>query len=184
MKHKIPSADYLNECFRYDPLTGDLFWRERPKCHFVRGFSWKRWNLTHAKTKVTGMSGGRKLYYRVSVNKVSFLAHRIIFKMFYGIDADCIDHIDGNGLNNKINNLRNVSQLDNCRNRKMPSNNTSGITGVSWNKSRELWAANISIKGKTKFIGWFRNINDAQTAYEKEKIKQGFHINHGLNINH
>lgn len=57
-------------------------------------------------------------------------------------------HIDGNRLNNKLSNLRLVNRTINCKNRKKRSDNTSGITGISWNNSHNAWGIRRTVKGK------------------------------------
>jgi len=63
---------------------------------------------------------GRQAYYAVGVFGLSFFVHRIIFVLHHGKinPANDIDHIDGNSLNNNIDNLREVSKAENARNKK------------------------------------------------------------------
>ena len=75
---------------------------------------------------------GKPMRCRVSIGNTSFLVHRVIWVLINGDidDSLCIDHIDGNPWNNKINNLRLVTQKINQRNRGLMRNNTSGTNGV------------------------------------------------------
>jgi len=79
----------------------------------------------------------------------------------------CIDHIDGNGLNNQKNNLRVCSNKENLRNRKIGKNNKSGFKGVCWRKCLKKWRACIKVNMKSKYLGHFDNILDAASAYNK-----------------
>lgn len=75
-------------------------------------------------------SGGKSAF--VSINNISYLCHRVIWKLFYGsVDKNLvIDHIDGNPLNNNIANLRLVTLSENLRNKSILYRNKSGVTGV------------------------------------------------------
>ena len=44
----MPSADYLRSCFDYNPETGDLYWKQRPREHFPSINAWHMWNTQHA----------------------------------------------------------------------------------------------------------------------------------------
>lgn len=89
-----------------------------------------------------------------------YKAHRIIWILVNGsIDAELnIDHIDGDSFNNKIDNLRLVTQSINLKNRRMQKTNTSGKTGVIWrtrNDSGVLYAlARVELEGKV-YSKWF-----------------------------
>jgi hypothetical protein len=92
-----------------------------------------------------------------------------------------IDHIDGNGINNKWNNLREVTRSQNCRNIKLASNNTSGFIGVRWNEENKKWRALIGIDRKSKHLGYFDNLEEAIMARKNAERMFGFHPNHGRN---
>jgi len=84
-------------------------------------------------------------YKQVQINGKRYLVHRIIFLMHYGyMPENDIDHIDGNKLNNRIENLREVSKSCNMKNCKPYNHNTSGFHGVYWNKQRQKWMAYIN----------------------------------------
>ena len=72
----------------------------------------------------------------------------------------CIDHINGNKLDNSIENLRWTTGSENRLNSKMSSNNTSGITGVSFNQKTKKW----EVRYKSKFLGYFDHFCQAVRA--------------------
>lgn len=83
-----------------------------------------------------------------------------------------IDHINGNKLDNRKENLRIVSQTQNNYNRHViDSRNTSGFTGVSWDKARGKWMAKTKHNGKIVYIGRYESAEAANLAYQ-EVVKQ------------
>ena len=77
------------------------------------------------------------------------------------------DHINGNKIDNRRNNLRIVTHSQNQINRKMPQNNTSGFKGVCWDKIKQKWRADIKLNYKRIFLGNFKNKSEAARAYNK-----------------
>ncbi len=134
--------DEVNEKIRYNPITGELFRIER-----IAGFNEK---------------GG---YRRICINGKSYVAQRLAWLLHHGEwPSGFVDHIDGNPSNNKISNLRIVSQSQNCMNTKIGSANTSGHKGVYWDKRYKKWRAQIGFNSKKIWLGWFDNIEDAIKA--------------------
>lgn len=86
-------------------------------------------------------------------------------------DYECIDHIDRNKLNNTIENLRGATKQENAYNSKLSSNNTSGVTGVSFSKCKSKWRSYINVDHKQIFLGYFTDINDAIKVRLKAEIK-------------
>lgn len=106
--------------------------------------------------------------------------HRMAWLYTYGELPACeIDHINGVRSDNRIENLRDVSRKDNQRNVCRPSNNTSGVTGVSWSKVANKWWAQIVINQKVVHIGLFTCKDKAIKARKEAEAKYGFHPNHG-----
>jgi len=118
-------------------------------------------------------------YSRVMLGNTAYLAHRLAWLYIYGYMPNFIDHIDGNRSNNIITNLREVTSQENQRNLTIASNNTSGATGVSFNKERSKWEAKIQVDGKTINLGRFSDIGDAILARKQGEVKYDFHTNHG-----
>ena len=114
-------------------------------------------------------------YRYIRVDRKKYLAHRIAWKLLYGEDPEEIDHINGNRSDNRITNLRSVSRLENMRNRKRASHNTSGVTGVCWYKNRSKWRAYIS----EELLGDFDKFEDAVAARKQAEKEYGYHPNHG-----
>lgn len=90
-----------------------------------------------------------------------------------------IDHINGLKSDNRIVNLRNVSQSINTKNCKKSSNNTSGVNGVYWNRVVNKWEASMMVDYKKIVIGYFSNFEDAKEARNTSDIENGFYANHG-----
>ena len=123
-----------------------------------------------------------KWHARINKNKVyaartlnsgqKIFLHRLIL----GLDRNRLieaDHINGDGLDNRRSNLRACSRVENCRNLKKRSDNTSGFKGVQWDKERKRWTSIIYINGKLTRIGRFLKKLDAVNAYDK-KAKEEF----------
>lgn len=86
-------------------------------------------------------------------------------------DGICIDHKDGNPTNNIRNNLRFATYTENNLNRKTSSYNTSGTTGVSWNKRKGKWFAYITINHKRTSLGYYNNFDDAVQVRKQAEEK-------------
>lgn len=97
--------------------------------------------------------------------KNSILMHRLL------VDYEICDHIDRNPFNNQKNNLRAVTQKENCYNRSISQKNTSGIIGVSWKKDKQKWKAYLTIDTKQKHLGYFVDKTDAIVARLRGEMK-------------
>ena len=168
---ELPSPEYLRQRLRYDPETGLLYWRE------YSPFS-MRWNSKYP-DRVAGLINPRG-YRRVCVDDKVYHAHRIIWAMEYGDWPDKeIDHVDGDKTNNRLSNLRVVDRVENGRNLSIASNNTSGVTGVSWNKQRNKWTVRIKANGYYHYLGLFFSFDEAVKVRKDAEARFGFHKNHG-----
>ncbi len=93
------------------------------------------------------------------------LMHRAILKPHEGSE---IDHINGNTLDNRRENLRICSHAENMHNARRRFDNTSGFKGVTWNKQHSKWQAQIQVSGSKVFIGRFNNKVEAAIAYDEK----------------
>lgn len=82
------------------------------------------------------------------------------------IDA-LIDHVNGNGLDNRRANLRWATDQQNKHNARVRIDSTSGVKGVCWSKHAGKWRAQIGLHGKKISLGYFANLADAQAAYAR-----------------
>lgn len=96
--------------------------------------------------------------------------HRCIMGVFD--PAILVDHINGNTLDNRKENLRTCTRRENCRHRtKLAKNNTSGIHGVYWHTEKKKWQAKIKVNYKHKHLGYFITKEDAGRARKEAEIK-------------
>lgn len=77
-----------------------------------------------------------------------------------------VDHINGDGLDNRRGNLRPATDAGNRRNARLRTDNTSGFKGVYWYKSREKWRAKIYVDGQGKCLGYHATPEEAARAYD------------------
>ena len=78
--------------------------------------------------------------------------------------VDFIDHIDNDKLNNNISNLRWATNQENQRNAKLRKDNTSGTKGVTFDKSKNRWKAQIQIDGIINHLGYYLSLEEAKQA--------------------
>lgn len=163
------TAERVRELLSYDPSTGEFRWkvdRNRMKAGSIAG------------DECTALCG--KKYWRVSVDGKQYKAHRLAWLVTHGeFPPEQIDHVDGNGLNNRLENLRAVSNTENQRNQRKRSTNTSGVTGVIWHKAHQKWQAYIAVNRKLIHLGYFSSKDEAISARRAAEAKYGFHENHG-----
>ena len=122
----------------------------------------------------------QKGYLITKINGVRYGNHRIIFLMKYGYLPLVVDHINGDTLDNRVENLREATSSQNMHNSKISRNNKSGIKGVFWNSAYKKWQGNVNSGGKQHFAGRFESIEDAQRAVInlRNKLHKEF-VNHG-----
>ena len=169
MESELPSASELHALLEYDPESGALTWKPRPR---TRG-----WRPDISGRVDNTLDNGRA---RIGVLGGRYLAHRLIWCMMTGSwPLYQIDHINGNPSDNRWSNLRQVTNQENCRNQKRRANNRSGVTGVIWRKDHSLWTAQIQANGKRVHLGFFKTKDAAVEARREAEARHGYHNNHG-----
>lgn len=160
------NAEQIRELFRYNPETGVIVNR------VARG--------TRAQVGAIAGHVDSLGYRHIVIEGKRYAAHRLIWLYCHGQwPKEQIDHIDGDPSNNKLENLREATNSQNSRNRKIASNNASGITGIHWRKHQRKWHAKIKVHGKCKHLGYFDDLGEAALARKAAEEKYGFHENHG-----
>ncbi len=140
---KTPSQQDLKELFKYNPETGS----------FIR---------------FDGYFGQiDRTYWYIVYGNERFQVHRLIWKLWHNEEPDQIDHINGDGLDNRLINLRNVNHITNCRNQKKKKNNTSGFNGVVYHKEADKWMARVKINYKGIHIGLYNTPQEAKEARDE-----------------
>lgn len=162
----------IEESFDYNATSGELYWSlSRPPHHFKTTGAYKVY-LSRFAGKRAGceVKVGNMTYRQVRLNNVLYMEHQVVWVIENGEFETMIDHFDGNGLNNKITNLRPVDRVLNGRNCAMKKNNTSGVTGVYWHKQNNNWVAEGHWTedgiNKKKSLGSYKDISDAKAARE------------------
>lgn len=180
------TLDMMAELTDFDVDNSLFWWKERDIKWFRDGKKQsavsmqKTWNNRFAGKPafntllqigyLSGTIFGTKIY-----------THRLVWFCHNGYWPDTIDHLDGNPLNNRIENLSNGTQADNMRNRSLNFNSPFDVFGVS--KTPEgRWKARFKRDGKTRHIGHYDTFEEAKAARLAAEIEYGFNKNHGRPI--
>jgi hypothetical protein len=114
---------------------------------------------------------GDGLWYATATStRPTLYAHRFITEAQRGWD---VDHINGNGLDNRRSNLRVVPHRLNLANQRPQLGRSSRFKGVSYFKSGnriKRWVASIKVDGRKSTIGYFLNEEEAARAYDQAAI--------------
>lgn len=169
----MPEVIPASELHRYlvcDFETGKLFWKERSMDMFDQDFVGKRWNDRYAgKEAFTSSHNG---YFLGRIHKRGYQAHRVVFAMFHGRwPGELLDHIDLDKTNNRPENLREATRLQNAWNKSLTAQNSSGFKGVSYDRATGRWCAQIWQNGKHHFLGRFDTPESAAFAYDAKARK-------------
>lgn len=178
-KKQIPSIPYLRKILICDAESGSLTWRRRPRSMFVQDGHFNSWNKRCAgKPAINSPNGNGYLCGRIDNNL--FLAHRVIWAMHHSEWPEFqIDHINGVRSDNRISNLRSVTQAENSKNVKLMAHNTSGYHGVRFRKDTSKWTAEIQSENVIYRLGNFHTKEEAIMARQAAEKDFGFHPNHG-----
>ena len=152
-----PDVERLREYLDYNPLSGKLHWRKAKGYKILPGM------------EVGGVNTIG--YVQMGFDGMKLLAHRVIWLMVYGELIPDIDHKDGDKSNNRIDNLRSATRVQQNGNSTLAKHNTSGHKGVSFRKDRKKWRAFISINDKFVHLGYFDNQSDAIKRYSEAAIE-------------
>lgn len=164
-------ASEIAEWFSYDPEGGIVTWRRKPNRNIrigqTAGYLWSE-------------KKSRTSYIRVGFKGRAIFAHHIAFVCMTGeFPKGVVDHQDGDGTNNRWENLRDVSHTQNLRNQRRNSANTSGSQGVDYHRASKRWRARIIVGKKEHHLGVFQSREEAVAARKAAERQHEFHENHG-----
>lgn len=149
---------HLNDLLQYDPIQGLIFWKQNRgngiKAGDQAGF------IHH-----TG-------YKEIEVSGKSYRYHRVCWFLQHGCEPDGqIDHINGDRCDNRIKNLRVVTNRNNSRNRMY--HRQGKLIGACFVKRKNNWMSSIRINGKNTFLGYYDTEQQASDAYVKRSKEIG-----------
>jgi len=154
------TQERLKELFTYAP-DGNLIWKvqkaKRTKIGSIAG--WVNIDVHSQK------------YMNIEIDGKSYKLHRIIFMYHYGFVPKRIDHIDGNRMNNKIENLREATASQNAMNSSVRKNSKSGFKNVFLDKVSGKWRVQLKINGKNYSFGSYKDLELADLVAQEARSK-------------
>lgn len=153
-KEQHLTAELLRQELSYDPDTGEFVRRKKSK-----GRQPQKCNV--GTISPHGYQQIRVLYTR-------YHAHRLAWLYVHGDwPSGYLDHINGDTLDNRMENLRVVTKAQNSANQGKQCRNTSGHKGVYWDKNRGKWTVQIGVNRRYKYLGRYDTVEEAAQAYAK-----------------
>lgn len=153
----MTSWEELNQYFRYDPETGNIYWKINPpgKITYLVG------------CRVGTLNTNGYLFFRFK--RKHYLVHRVAWMLVNKEwPKNLIDHINGDKTDNRLTNLRAANCSQNKANAVKYKCNTSGFKGVQ--KDRNKWRAGIRHNGKFHSLGSYSCKKEAARAYNRAAL--------------
>ncbi len=154
-EHIVPrpelTAEYLRSVLHYDQETGIFTWKVS----------------TSRRVKVGDVAGSQNGggYLNIKLQSRLYQAHRLAWLYTSGVwPKDQLDHVNRVRTDNRVSNLREVTNKQNQQNAGKRSDNASGHAGVSWNRRRSKWIAHITHNQKHIHLGYFDDLEVAIAA--------------------
>ena len=160
----IITQDLVKELFDYK--DGKLYWKVRKA----------------NRTKIGDEAGCTEVqgYRVIKINDKLYKTHILIWLWYFGeLPPNQIDHINQVRDDNRIENLRSVTQQQNLRNKSFQQNNTTGYNGVYKDKRWGKWEARVFHDKRGIHLAYFRDIEDAAMMAMSARLQMGYHPNHG-----
>jgi hypothetical protein len=176
---EIMTIDTLHSIIEYNPITGKLYWRERTY-DMISILNMTKAGIHSFNSRFAGKELSNKpgnngyLMVGMMLNgaKITELQHRVAWALFHNKWAatdqvTVLDHINRDKTDNRIINLREVSNTDNHYNVDVRANNTSSKTGVSYKKDKKMWQAYYFFQEKQYHLGYFKDFEEAVAKREE-----------------
>lgn len=147
-----PTLERLREALLYNRETGVFTWK-KTRCYRLKPGD-----------TAGSVKGG---YIQISLDERKYRAHNLAWLYVTGAwPSGEIDHKDRDGMNNRFDNLRDVTRAVQMKNRGKFKNNTSGARGVFRTKRGGKFVPHVSVDGKVKRLGYFSTLEEAQRVRE------------------
>jgi serine/threonine-protein kinase RIO1 len=159
------TVEYLNWLFDYDKENGKLYWKNHKSYAVFRKYQGKEAGCVNVQ------KNKRTKYLAVSIDDKTYKIHRLIWFIETGKWSNVIDHINGNGFDNRISNLRSVSTRFNSRNRY--THRKGKLVGAHYNKRDQMWRSRITIDNKQIILGYYNTEKEAHDRYMFELTNRG-----------
>ena len=162
------TQEQLKKLLHYDPDTGVFTWL-----------------VSRGKAAIGKVAGhvclkNGKAYRFIGIDGELHRAHRLAWLYMTGDwPTYDIDHISGDGVDNRWVNFRDVPMLENSKNQRLRVTNTTGVTGVHIDKQTTRYRAEICVNSKGLKLGRFEDFFEAVCARKSAELAYGFHENHG-----
>lgn len=175
------NQELLKSLIHYDPDTGVMTWLRRDRSMFTSDQSCKTWNTRYAGTPLNNRNTySGKTYKRATVLGKCYLQHRLVFIYLYDQSPDEVDHINGDGTDNRLVNLRVVDRKENAKNLKLHRGNKSGVSGITWDQWSNKWLVRIGVDGKGVNLGRTSDFFEAVCIRKSAENRVMYHKNHGM----
>lgn len=148
---------YLKSILKFDQTTGNFYWKV------------KKPNVIIGELANNISKNG---YVRISIDGKRYYAHRLAWLYVYGkYPSKNIDHINRIKTDNRIANLREVTQLENAQNASLRKNKNNQLRGIALYKKTNKYRARIRHNGKEIYLGYFLTEDEAYKAYQQAAFK-------------
>jgi hypothetical protein len=157
----MPDLNFLKSILDYNPANGIFIWKQNrgrlAKAGQIAGTLW-----------VNSKRPDNK-YYQIMINAKLYALHRLAYFFVTGVDPleKQVDHINGNTLDNRFDNLRIATSAQNSKNQKKRKTNKSGFKGVCWHKKGKKWYATIRANNKQIHLGGYNSKFYAALVYAR-----------------
>ena len=162
------TQEKLKALFEYDAQTGN----------FIRKYT----TSSNAKKNTIAGYKTKNGYIKISIDNKKYFAHRLAWLFVYGYMPTQIDHKDHNRANNNIKNLRDTTQKENTKNSSLRKDNTSGMSGIYYDKKRNSFKVQIAKDGKDLFFGRYKSFDEAVKVRNSAYFELNFYENHGKDL--
>lgn len=151
---------FIEDNLSYDKSSGNFYWME---------------NRANGKVKAGSLAGSKttKGYRQIRIFGKWYKCHRLVWLIETGDwPKDQIDHVNNNGLDNRFENLREVSNYQNCVNRRRKSR--SGSVGVYYDQKNQKWITGSFKDGKYLNLGRYTTREEAEKVYQEFNKDRAF----------